>query len=64
MIVSIARVGPREWEVWLYLTRPEKAEADADSADVYKPSYARCMLRSRDMDAVLDLVAGILETWH
>jgi hypothetical protein len=64
MIVSICMRESGWWEVWLSLPRAAGDEPDGDSPDGPEDFTMRCMLRTRNREDALDLVAGVLAIWR
>lgn len=64
MIVSICKRDGGWWEVWLSLEGPDRRLVDGETPENPEEFLSRCMLRSRDIEAVLDLVAGMMKIWR
>jgi hypothetical protein len=65
MIVSICQRESGWWEVWLSLpVRESSPELPADAEVEAEELVSRMLLRTRDIEAAVDLVAGVLATWR
>jgi hypothetical protein len=65
VIVSICQRESGWWEVWLSLpVRESSSEPSANAGAEPEELVSRMLLRTRDVERALDLVAGVLETWR
>jgi hypothetical protein len=65
VIVSVCRREAGWWEVWLSLPVLESSpELPADAEAEPEELVSRMLLRTRDIEAAVDLVAGVLATWR
>lgn len=64
LVVSIVTDGSGVYEVWLSLERQAEGCVDGDTPDRAEELLSRCILRTRNRDAAIHLVAGVLETWR